>query len=46
MKVGVVGAGVVGSTAAYSTILSGAASDIVLVDVNDKLAEAQAEDLS
>ncbi|MBV9286417.1 MAG: L-lactate dehydrogenase [Hyphomicrobiales bacterium] len=46
MKVGVVGAGMVGSTAAYSLILTGVASEIVLVDRNEKLAQAQAEDLS
>ncbi|MBV8592902.1 MAG: L-lactate dehydrogenase [Caulobacteraceae bacterium] len=46
MKVGIVGAGAVGATAAYSVIMTGAASDIVLVDVNEKLARAQAEDLS
>ena len=38
MKVGVVGAGTVGSTAAYSVIMAAAASGIVLVEVNEKLA--------
>ena len=46
MKVGIIGAGTVGSTAAYSVIVAGAASEVVLVDLNEKLAEAQAEDLS
>jgi L-lactate dehydrogenase len=46
MKVGVVGTGMVGSTAAYATVLLGAASEVVLVDVNEKLAHAQAEDIS
>ena len=46
MKVGVVGAGMVGSTAAYSLILTGAASEIVLVDRNEKVGQAQADDLS
>jgi len=45
MKVGVVGAGMVGSTAAYAIDLLAAASEIVLVDVNEKLARAQAEDI-
>lgn len=45
MKVGIIGAGAVGSTAAYATMLMGAASEVVLVDVNRKLAEAQAEDI-
>jgi len=45
MKVGVVGAGMVGSTAAFAVALLAAASDVVIVDVNDKLAHAQAEDV-
>ncbi|CCG42543.1 L-lactate dehydrogenase [Magnetospirillum molischianum] len=45
MKVGIVGAGAVGSTAAYALVLQGTASDIVLVDLNAKLAEAQAQDI-
>jgi len=43
MKVGIIGAGMVGSTAAYSLILTGAASEIVLVDRTEKLARARAE---
>jgi L-lactate dehydrogenase len=45
MKVGVVGCGFVGSTAAYAMALRGAASQIVLVDIDEKLARAQAEDI-
>lgn len=45
MKVGIVGAGMVGSTAGYAIALSGAASIIVLVDMNADLARAQAEDI-
>ncbi len=45
MKVGIVGSGFVGSTAAYAMALNTAASEIVLVDVNDALARAQAEDV-
>jgi L-lactate dehydrogenase len=45
MKVGIVGCGFVGSTAAYAMALTGAASDLVLVDLNANLARAQAEDL-
>jgi L-lactate dehydrogenase len=45
MKVGVVGSGLVGSSAAYAMVMSGAASELVLVDVNESLARAQAEDL-
>jgi len=45
MKVGIVGAGNVGSTAAYAMVLEGTASEIVLIDINKKLAAAQAEDI-
>lgn len=45
MKVGIVGCGFVGSTAAYAMALNGAASEIVLVDLNANLARAQAEDI-
>lgn len=46
MKVGIVGAGMVGSSAAFALALSGTASEIVLVDHNSALALAQAEDIS
>lgn len=45
MKIGVVGAGMVGSAAAYAIVLSGAASEVVLVDRNAALATAQAQDI-
>ena len=45
MKVGIVGAGNVGSAAAFAMVLRGAASDVVLVDANAALAAAQAEDV-
>jgi len=45
MKVGVVGSGFVGSTGAYAIALSGAASEVVLLDLNADLARAQAEDI-
>ena len=45
MKVGIVGSGAVGSSAAYAMVMSGAASEVVLVDLNAKLAQAQAEDI-
>jgi len=45
MKVGIVGAGMVGATAAFSLIMTRAASQIILVDVNQKLARAQADDI-
>jgi L-lactate dehydrogenase len=46
MKVGVIGAGMVGACAANAVVLCGAASEVVLVDVNEKLAKAQADDIS
>ena len=44
-KVGVVGCGAVGSTAAYAMALQGACTEIVLVDLDRRLAEAQARDI-
>ena len=46
MKVGIVGAGMVGSAAGYALALRGGASEIVLVDRNEALAVAQAEDIA
>ncbi|WP_454747896.1 L-lactate dehydrogenase [Ciceribacter selenitireducens] len=46
MKVGIVGAGMVGSSAGYALAMMGTASDIVFVDKNAALAIAQAEDIS
>ena len=45
MKVGIVGAGQVGSAAAYALILQGVASEVALVDVDEGRAAAHAEDL-
>lgn len=45
MKVGIVGCGLVGSTSAYAMLHQGVASEIVLVDLNQNVARAQAEDL-
>ncbi|NCU21516.1 L-lactate dehydrogenase, partial [Candidatus Falkowbacteria bacterium] len=46
MKVGIVGAGMVGSAAGSALALRGVASQIVLVDRNAALAVAQAEDIA
>jgi L-lactate dehydrogenase len=46
MKVGIVGAGMVGSTAGYALALTGTASEVVLVDMNRALALAQAQDIA
>jgi L-lactate dehydrogenase len=45
MKVGVVGCGFVGATAAYAITLEGAATELVLIDIKEDLARAQAEDI-
>jgi L-lactate dehydrogenase len=45
MKVGIVGAGMVGSAAANALVMRGAASEIVLVDRNAERASAEAEDI-
>ena len=45
MKVGVVGCGFVGSTAAYSLIMRGIGREIVLVDKNPARSAAEADDL-
>jgi L-lactate dehydrogenase len=46
MKVGIVGAGHVGSTTAYALTMRGSATEIVLSDVNAARAAAQAEDVA
>jgi L-lactate dehydrogenase len=46
MKVGIVGAGMVGSAAGYALALMGTASRVVLVDLDADLARAQAEDIA
>ncbi len=45
MKIGIVGAGQVGATAAYAMTMRGVGSEIVLVDRNADLAVAQAHDI-
>lgn len=45
MKIGIVGSGMVGSTAAYAIVMSGVGREIVLVDLNRARAEAEANDL-
>lgn len=46
MKVGIVGAGMVGSSAGYALALMGISNEVVFVDRNEALAVAQAEDIS
>jgi L-lactate dehydrogenase len=46
VKVGIVGAGMVGSSAGFALALGGGASEVVLVDRNADRARAEAEDIS
>lgn len=45
-KITVIGAGAVGSTTAYTLMLSGLVSEIVLIDINKKVAEGNALDMN
>ncbi len=45
MKIGIVGAGFVGSTAAYAMVMRGVGRQIVLVDKSEARARAEADDL-
>jgi L-lactate dehydrogenase len=45
MKIGVVGCGFVGATAAYALVMRGVGREIVLVDRNSLRAESEADDL-
>ena len=46
VRVAIVGTGAVGSTFAYALLMSGLASEIVLIDVNKSKAEGEAMDLN
>ena len=45
MKIGIVGCGFVGATAAYAMVMNGVGRELVLVDLNEKRAEAEAADI-
>lgn len=45
MKVGIVGSGLVGSTAAYALVMRGIGREIVLVDMDKARAQAEADDI-
>ncbi|WP_153555142.1 L-lactate dehydrogenase [Roseimaritima sediminicola] len=45
MKVGIVGSGFVGSTAAYALVMQGIGREIVMVDLNEARAAAEADDI-
>lgn len=44
-KIGIVGTGMVGATAAYAIVMKGIGSELVLVDVNTARARAEADDI-
>jgi len=44
-RVAIIGAGTVGSTTAYSLLISGTAREIILINRNRKVAEGHVEDL-
>ena len=45
MKIGIIGCGFVGSSSAFAIALVGAATELILVDLNADLANAHAEDI-
>ncbi len=45
MKIGIVGTGFVGATAAYAMVMRGVGREIVLVDLNTARAQAEADDI-
>ena len=45
MKIGIVGAGLVGATCAYTLVMRGVGREIVLIDAAKKRAQAQANDI-
>ena len=46
MKVGIIGAGSVGSATAFALIMRGVARKVVLIDANEKKAQAEADPAS
>ena len=44
-KIGIVGSGFVGATAAYAMVMAGVGREIILVDINAKRAQAEADDI-
>lgn len=45
MKIGIVGCGFVGSTAAYAMVMNGVGRELVMIDLNRARAEAEAADI-
>jgi len=46
MKIGIIGSGLVGATAAYALVMRGVGREIVMVDLNTARAQAEADDIS
>ena len=46
MKIGIVGSGFVGATAAYALVMRGVGREIILVDANKERAAAEADDIA
>lgn len=46
MQIGIIGAGAVGAASAFSLMMKGIARKIILVDINEKRALAEAEDIA
>lgn len=46
MKIGIIGAGSVGSAAAFSLMMTGVAHRVILIDMNEKKANAEAMDIA
>ena len=44
-KIGIVGSGFVGATAAYAMVMAGVGREIMLVDINTERAQAEADDI-
>lgn len=45
MKIGIVGSGLVGSTAAYAMVMRGVGREVILLDLNKDRAQAEADDI-
>jgi len=45
VKVGIIGSGLVGATAAYAIVMRGVAREVVLVDLDQRRARAEADDI-
>ena len=45
MKIGIVGSGFVGATAAYALVMRGIGHEIILIDQDEKRAQAEADDI-